>query len=197
MVLCLCASSSLSSLQIIHSCLTPCVSFRLVNSPFPSCRSCHQLDAGQVAAELLQHHQQVAARVQPRPRDMVPGFHKTRRARVQFAMRVLRCSAETGTEQYIPSLGDVAAVGLALGLAVRAGVAAAAAAAGGLVRPVPADVVAVHPHLALPHAAHVQGHRGVAGRRVEVGLMKKEQKKLTSSVNSVPISDTGVGRWKH
>jgi hypothetical protein len=31
-------------------------------------------------------------------------------------------------------------------------------------------VVAVHPRLALPHAAHVQGHRRVAGRRVEVGL---------------------------
>lgn len=70
-------------------------------------------------------------------------------------------------------LGDVAAVGLALGLAVRPLVAAAAAAAGGgLVRPVPADVVAVHPRLALPHAAHVQGHRRVAGRRVEVGLKK-------------------------
>ena len=67
-------------------------------------------------------------------------------------------------------LGEVAAVGLALGLAVRPRVTAAAAAAGGLVRPVPADVVAVHPRLALAHAAHVQGHRRVAGQRVEVGL---------------------------
>lgn len=75
----------------------------------------------------------------------------------------------------IPSLGNVTAVGLAFGLAVRPRVVAAAAAAGGLVRPVPADVVAVHPDLALTHAAHVQGHRSVAGRRVEVGLIKSSR----------------------
>jgi len=108
---------------------------------FRSCRPSDQLDSGQIAAELLEHHQQVAAGVEPGARDMV-----------------------------VP-LGEVAAVGLALGLAVRPRVAAAAAAAaGGLVGPVPPDVVAVHPRLALPHAAHVQGHRRGAGRRVEVGL---------------------------
>jgi hypothetical protein len=86
----------------------------------------------------------------------------------------------------VPSLGDVAAVGLALGLAVGARVAAAAAAAGGLVRPVPADVVAVHPDLALAHAAHAQGHRSVAGRRVEVGLMMKSSREVQQQFQLQP-----------
>jgi hypothetical protein len=117
----------------------------------------HQLHAGQVAAELLEHHQQVAAGVEPGARDVV-----------------------------VP-LGDVAAAGLALGLAVRPRVAAAAAAAGGgLVRPVPPDVAAVHPRLALAHAAHVQGHRRVAGRRAEVGLA------IDHSPQACLVSDNGI-----
>ena len=130
----------------------------LISISDQSCRPGDELDAGQVAAELLEHHQQVAAGVEPGARDMV-----------------------------VP-LRDVAAAGLALGLAVRPRVAAAAAAAaGGLVRPVPADVVAVHPRLALPHAAHVQGHRRVAGRRVEVGL-----KTITASQ---PASQSHTRVW--
>lgn len=75
----------------------------------------------------------------------------------------------------LPSLGGVAAVGLALLLGVGAGVAAAAAVAGGLVGPVAADEVAVHPRLALPHAAQVQRHRRAAGRRVEVGPVPRHR----------------------
>lgn len=71
----------------------------------------------------------------------------------------------------VPSLGDVAAVGQALVLAVRPGVAAPPAAAGvGPVRPVPPGVVPVHPNLAFAHAAHVQSHRIAPRRRVEQGL---------------------------
>lgn len=70
-----------------------------------------------------------------------------------------------------PSLRGLAAVALALLLAVGAGIAAAAAGAGGLVgRPVSADALPVYPHLALPHGAHVQGQRIVAGRRIEESL---------------------------
>lgn len=72
---------------------------------------------------------------------------------------------------YVPSLGQVAAVGHALVLAVRPGVAAPPAAAGvGPVRPEPPGVVPVHPHLALAHAAHVQSHRIAPRRHVEQGL---------------------------
>lgn len=75
----------------------------------------------------------------------------------------------------VPSLGQVAAVGHALVLAVRPGVAAPAAAAGvGPVRPVPPGVVPVHPHLALAHAAHVQSHRVAPRRRVEQGLVPSQ-----------------------
>lgn len=81
----------------------------------------------------------------------------------------------------LPSLGQVAAVGPALVLVVRPGVAAAAAATGGLVRPVPADVVAVHPELALPHAAHVERHWVVPGRRVEESLRQSMMTKGNSA----------------
>jgi hypothetical protein len=54
----------------------------------PCSRSpCRETDAGEVAAVLLQHHQQVPARLQPRPRHVVPATQRQRNASVKNPMR--------------------------------------------------------------------------------------------------------------